>query len=117
MIPQESDAEFVAGMEEVLDTYAQPLDAERPVICMDEQPVQFLKETRTPIPATKEHTKQVDYEFERAGVASLFLFCEPVMGWRSISIRERRTKIALAWGVSHRRRIARSLVWGTRDDC
>ena len=98
VIPPESDAEFVAGMEEVLDTYETPYDSKRPVICMDEQPVQLPKETRTPIPATKEHAKRVEYE--RAGMASLFLFCEPLMGWRSISIRERRTKMDWALEVA-----------------
>ena len=93
VIPPESDAEFVAGMEEVLDTYATPCDSKHPVICMDEQPVQLLKETRVPIAATKGHPKRVDYEYERAGTASLFLFCEPLSGWRSVSVRERRTKI------------------------
>jgi DDE superfamily endonuclease len=97
VIPPESDAEFVAGMEEVLDTYAAPRDSRHPVLCMDEQPVQLLKETRTPIPATKDHPRRVDYEYERAGTASLFLFCEPLAGWRFISIRERRTKID--WAV------------------
>ena len=100
VIPPESDAEFVAGMEEVLDTYETPYDSKRPVICMDEQPVQLPKETRTPIPATKEHAKRVDCEYERAGMASLFLFCEPLMGWRSISIRERRTKMDWALEVA-----------------
>jgi hypothetical protein len=93
VIPPEADAEFVAGMEEVLDTYAAPRDSRHPVLCMDEQPVQLLKETRTPIPATKDHPRRVDYEYERAGTASLFLFCEPLAGWRFISIRARRTKI------------------------
>ena len=51
VIPPQGDAEFVAGMEEVLDTYAKPYDPACPVLCMDEQPVQLLKETRTPIPA------------------------------------------------------------------
>jgi DDE superfamily endonuclease len=97
VIPPEADAEFVAGMEEVLDTYAAPRDARHPVLCMDEQPVQLLKETRAPIPATKDHPRRVDYEYERAGTASLFLFCEPLVGWRFISIRERRTKID--WAV------------------
>jgi hypothetical protein len=97
VIPPEADAEFVAGMEDVLDTYAAPRDPRRPVLCMDEQPVQLLKETRAPIPATKDHPRRVDYEYERAGTASLFLFCEPLVGWRFISIRERRTKID--WAV------------------
>ena len=50
--PPEADAEFVAAMEEVLDTYEKPYDPACPVVCMDEQPVQLLKETRVPIAAT-----------------------------------------------------------------
>ena len=100
VIPPEADAEFVAGMEEVLDTYATPYDAKYPVLCMDEQPVQLLKETRTPIPATKDHPRRIDYEYERAGTASVFLFCEPLAGWRSVSIRERRTKVDWALEVA-----------------
>ena len=100
VIPPEADAEFVAGMEEVLDTYAAPYDSRHPVLCMDEQSVQLLKETRTPIPATKDHPRRVDYEYERAGTASLFLFCEPLMGWRTVSIRPRRTKVDWALEVA-----------------
>src|SRR5438270_12485143 len=59
---------------------------------MDEQPVQWLKETRVPIAATKNHPRRVDYEYERAGTASIFMFCEPLSGWREVSVRDRRTK-------------------------
>ena len=62
VIPPEADAEFAASMEEVLETYAKPYDPACPVLCMDEQPVQLLKETRQPIPATAKHGKRVDYE-------------------------------------------------------
>ena len=93
VIPPEADGEFVANMEEVLDTYAQPYDSKHPVVCMDEQPIQLLKETRVPIPATKNHPRRVDYEYERAGTASIFMFCEPLSGWRQVTVRERRTKI------------------------
>ena len=65
VIPPEADGEFVAHMEEVLETYAKPYDPMRPVLCMDEQPVQLLKETRVPIPATRQHPKRVDYESPR----------------------------------------------------
>lgn len=92
VIPPKANAEFVAGMEEVLDTYAQPYDPDAPVLCMDEQPVQLLKETRTPIPATREHGKRVDYEYERAGTASLFMLTQPLASWRQVSVRETRTK-------------------------
>jgi hypothetical protein len=93
VIPPKADAEFVARMEVVLDTYAQPYDCQRPVLCMDEQPIQLLKETRIPIPATRAHPRRVDYEYERAGTASIFLFCEPLAGWRQVRVREQRTKI------------------------
>lgn len=93
VIPPAADAEFVAQMEEVLDTYATPYNPGCPVICMDEQPVQLHRETRTPIPATAQHGKRVDYEYERAGVASIFMVTEPLAGWREVSVRARRTKI------------------------
>jgi hypothetical protein len=92
VIPPKADAEFVAHMEAVLDTYATPYDPRLPVVCMDEQPVQLCKEKRVPILATRGHSRRVDYEYERAGVASLFLFCEPQVGWRQVTARERRTK-------------------------
>ncbi len=101
VIPPEADSEFVAAMEEVLETYARPYSVRRPVLCMDEQPVQMLKETRVPIPATKKHPRRVDYEYERAGVASIFMFCEPLAGWRQVTVRERRTKIDWAKEVEH----------------
>jgi hypothetical protein len=97
VIPPEADAEFVAGMEDVLETYAQPYDVNRPVLCMDEQPVQLLKETRVPIPATAAHGKRVDYEYERAGTANIFLFAEPLAGWREVSVRKTKTKVD--WAV------------------
>lgn len=80
VIPPEADAEFVAHIEAVLDTYALLYDPDYPVICMDEQPVQLQQETRRPQPATKTHGKRVDYEYERAGTASIFLFAEPLAG-------------------------------------
>ena len=80
-------------MEEVLDVYARPYDPRYPVLCMDEQPIQLLKETRTPIAGTKRHPRRVDYEYERAGTASIFMFCEPLAGWRRVTVRERRTKV------------------------
>ncbi len=92
VIPPSADGEFVAAMEVVLDTYAAPYDSRHPVVCMDEQPVQLLRETRVPIAATAGHPRRIDYEYERAGVASLFLFCEPLAGWRQVTARERRTK-------------------------
>jgi hypothetical protein len=93
MIPPESDAEFVASMEEVLDIYATPYDPDCPVVCMDEQSIQLFKETRTPIPATAKHAKRVDYEYERAGTANIFMFTEPLAGWREVAVWVTKTKV------------------------
>ena len=97
VIPPDANAEFVANMEDVLETYVQPYNAAFPVVCMDEQPVQLTKETRQPIAATREHPQRVDYEYERAGTACIFMFAEPLSGWRKVSARPRRTKVDWAF--------------------
>lgn len=110
VIPPQCNAEFVANMEKVLETYEKPLDKARPVVCMDEQPVQLVKETRQPLPETKDHAKRVDYEYERNGTASIFMFCEPLAGWRQATARERRTKPDWAHEVA-------ALLDGRYKDC
>ena len=92
VIPPEQDAEFVACMEEVLETYVAAYDPKYPVLCMDEQPVQLLKETQVPIAATKQHGQRVDYEYERNGTASIFMFAEPLSGFRQATARTQRPK-------------------------
>jgi hypothetical protein len=90
VIPPEQDAEFVANMEEVLETYSMPYDPNQPLVCMDEQPCQLLLETKVPLPATKEHGERVDYEYERNGTASIFMFAEPLSGFRQATARTQR---------------------------
>ncbi len=99
VIPPESDSEFVASMEDILDLYSMPYNASMPVVCMDEQPVQLLNETRASIVGTKEHPQRVDYEYERAGTACIFMFVEPLAGWRKVSARSQRTKVDWAFEV------------------
>jgi len=57
----------------------------------------LLKETRVPIAATRLHPRRVDYEYERNGTASIFMFTEPLSGWRMVPVREQRTKVD--WAV------------------
>ena len=92
VIPPKADPEFIAAMEDVLDTYEQPYDSDYPVLCMDEQPVQLHKEVRQPIPATRHRARRVDYEYERCGTACVFMFTEALVGWRQVSVRDQRTK-------------------------
>ena len=80
-------------MEDVLEIYHLPYDSSCPVLCMDEQPVQLVKETRVPLPAKVGHPEAVDYEYERNGTANIFIFTEPLTGWRKVVVSERRTAI------------------------
>lgn len=80
-------------MEDVLATYHRPYDPKRPVICMDEQPIQLVKETRAPLPAKPGQPKASDYEYERNGTANIFLFTEPLAGWRKAVVTARRTAV------------------------
>jgi len=92
VIPPKQNGEFVARMEEILEIYAWEYDADYPVICMDEQPVQLIRETREPIPTAPGNPAKYDYEYERAGTANIFMFTEPLGGWRRASVRETKTK-------------------------
>ena len=110
VIPPQADAEFAANMEQVLDLYQKPYDPDCPVVCMDEQPVQLVRETRPPMAATKQRPRRVDYEYERAGTASVFLFSEPLAGWRQATARARRRKVDWALEVA-------GLLEGRYADC
>jgi hypothetical protein len=92
VMPPEADAAGVAHLEEVLDTSEKPYNPHVPVLCMDAQPVQWLKETRVPIAATAQHGTRVDDEDERAGTAAIFLCAAPLAGWRAVAVRARKTQ-------------------------
>ncbi len=79
-------------MEDVLEVYTRPYDPKRPQVCMDEASKQLLRDSRPPLPLRPGHPARVDYEYEREGVANLFLFCEPLRGWRWVTVTEHRTK-------------------------
>ncbi|MEM6613409.1 MAG: IS630 family transposase [Cyanobacteria bacterium P01_C01_bin.72] len=91
VIPPKENAEFVAAMENVLDIYQRPYDADYPVVCMDEQPVQLVKETRIPIPLEPVKPQRFDHEYERNGTASIFMFNEPKAGTRNTCAQPQRT--------------------------
>ena len=84
-------AEFVANMEDVLDLYAEPYDPQRPVVCFDETSTQLLAETRPSLPPQPGLPLRQDYEYRREGTRNLFLACEPLAGWRQVSVTQRRT--------------------------
>ena len=96
MIPPKANAAFVAAMEDVLEVYTRPYDPARPLVCLDETSKQLTFETRTPIPTRPGREARFDYEYERAGVASMFMLFAPLEGWRHVAVRKRRTAIDFA---------------------
>jgi len=79
-----------------LEVYTRPRDPKRPLICLDETSKQLTRETRTPLPGKPGRAVRFDYEYERAGVASLFMLFAPLEGWRQVGVRDRRTAIDYA---------------------
>lgn len=79
-------------MENVLALYHEPYDPKHPQVCMDETSKQLVREVNPPIPASPGQVERYDYEYERNGVANLFLLFEPLAGWRHVKVTERRTK-------------------------
>ena len=86
-------------MEDVLDVYSRPYDSHRPLICMDEASRQLLSDVRPPEPARPGRPKRIDSEYGREGVRDLFMFCEPLRGWRHVRVTERRTRVDWAEGI------------------
>jgi hypothetical protein len=91
VIPPDQSGEFVARMEDVLEVYHRPYDERRPLVCLDEVPVQLVGETRVPLPPRPGRPERYDYEYVRNGTANLFMAFEPLLGWRAVRVTGRRT--------------------------
>src|SRR3984893_14600275 len=96
VIPPDTSAAFVADMEDVLEVYQRPYDPQRPLVCLDETSKQLIIETRAPIPAKPGRKARHDYEYERNGVANLFMVFAPLEGWRLVKVTDRHTAIDYA---------------------
>ena len=79
-------------MEDILEVYALPYDEDIPLVCMDEQPYQLLDEKLQPVPMRPSNIRKEDYEYIRKGTCSIFIFTEPLAGWRHVHVSARRTK-------------------------
>lgn len=86
-------------MEDILEVYALPYDEDIPLVCMDEQPCQLLDEKLAPLPMRPGSFKKEDYEYVRKGTCSIFVFTEPLKGWRHVHASERRTRVDWALHV------------------
>lgn len=92
-IPPKANSSFVCAMEDVLTVYKREYNPDMPVVCMDETSKQLIKETRLAISAKPGKLARYDYEYERNGTCSLFMFYDPFGGKRFVSVTDRRTKI------------------------
>lgn len=102
-IPKENDPYYAASMEDILTIYQKEYNPSLPVVCMDEKPVQLLGEIRERISAKPMETdpetdiqrsgsvQKIDSEYIRMGTASIFMFTEPLSGWRHTEALEHRT--------------------------
>jgi len=82
-------------MEDILTLYKHGYDETYPVVCMDESSKQHLRETRKKLPMEPGKPERYDTEYERNGTSNLFLFFEPLRGWRRIDIIANRERLGL----------------------
>ena len=86
-------------MEDILSVYARIYDPMRPVVCMDEKPYQLLAHARDPVPAVPGRDLREDSEYVRHGTCSIFVWVEPLAGWRRVEALARRTRLDWAGQV------------------
>jgi len=83
-------------MEDVPDVYTRPYDPRRPRVCLDGTSRQLLGDATAPLPVAPGRPARADYEYVRGGVCNLFLVCEPLRGWRHLTVSDRRTRLDFA---------------------
>ena len=98
-IPPKANAEFAWRMEAVLSVYKRPYDPAYPVVCMDEGSKQLRGEVRQGKGVAPGRVATQDCEYERKGTCNLFMFCEPLRGWRRVTVTGQRRKVEWAWCV------------------
>jgi len=104
VIPPEANAGLVAAREDVLETYRRPRDPDRPLVRLDETSKQLIAETRAPIPPRPGRPAPHDYEYQRNGVANLFMIFAPLEGSRRVEATDRHAAVDYAKARGLRRR-------------
>lgn len=84
-------------MEDILDLYTEPFNSLYPVVCFDEVSYQLISEKQKPLPLEPGKAQRYDYEYCRHGTRNLFLFVQPLAGWRHVKITPQRTKQDFAY--------------------
>jgi hypothetical protein len=92
-MPPEANAEVGCAMEDTLEVYQRPYDAQRPLVCCDEGTQQLGKDVRAPLPAAPGRRERIDYAYERHGTGNLCMMFEPLVGRREVLVTARRTAV------------------------
>ena len=93
-IPKKQSHHFVAGMERVLKVYRRPYDPRHPVVCMDEMSKQLVAEVREKLPVRPGSPEKYDAHYLRRGACTVvWMFGEPLSGWRRVAVTKRRTTL------------------------
>jgi len=88
-------------MEDILAVYTRPHDPDYPLVCVDETSKQLIAETRVTIPMKPGRPARHDYEYERNGVANLFMMFAPLEGWRHVTVTDRHAAVDYAQVLKH----------------
>lgn len=89
-------SDFIWRMEDVLDLYGESYQENRPVVCVDERPVQLLGDLMEVLPMKAGQARRYDYEYERKGTGNLFILCQPLAAWREVKVTAQRKKVDFA---------------------
>ena len=79
-------------MENILELYGLPYDPKIPVVCFDEKPYSLHSQRYEPLPMKPGKEAREDYLYNRRGTCSIFVFTQPLVGWRRAEALERRTR-------------------------
>ena len=88
-------------MEKILDVYQDDYDERHPLICMDEAAKQITADVEPALPLSPGQPRREDHHYQRQGVRALFMFFDPLRGWRRVSTREHRTRADWAEEIKH----------------
>ena len=67
-----------------------------PVVCFDEMTKQLISQVKEPIPAKEGKPRKEDYHYEKNGVTNIFMFVEPLAGFRHTEIFDTKTGLDFA---------------------
>ncbi len=97
----ELNEEYIAKMEDVLETYEKPHNPAEPVVCLDEKPVTLHADVRSASPAVPGREARRDNEYERRGTANVFCAVEPKAGQHFTFATPDRSTFEFAQAACH----------------